>query len=895
MLFCGSYSFLKENLKEIINNLERVEKLTFIVHTNQMKTYLKEYLAKELGILANAKFYTLVDISKSIVNIEPLQDFDKELILRKFLYEKGLKLDGLPEDFNLLVQQIKQYEIPIENIKSQLVKDIIKSYEEFKSNEYFDREDVHKLAIGKINKELLKTDFSLGYLFIFGIKSVPILFQKLFIKLKQVSKNTYVFLPIFSDSGYFQNYYHFSEVRNFFQDLAEGIKIENTNDKNILVSKKIYKFDYETIKNENIKLIKADIEIEEIEYIAEKILDLSEKGVDFYKIGIVIPHIENYLPFIKEIFKKYKIPYYLLEENKYIDDLIYRKLFSVFEIKLNNFSKESVLGILSNKLLNIKNIEEIEEKILLSPIIEGIDDYREYLFKENNFRDLKNLLELLNNLPEKAKLEEYIKVFTEINNNFIKDETAKNFLENILSTLEDTKLYQKLFEEIEYEDFVSIIKTFFLQENKEHKLKANTVSIITPTSAEANNFEYIFFVNLNSGNFPSTLKEEVLASSTELNGLDYPYHLLMQQILNFCSLLDKNKKIYLSYITNSIISGQKAPSVIVEEIKRILNIKEEVATPFYEKTVKDFKIKYANLLRNIDNSLKEKWETLQKSESPEIKDFKLENVEIEFPISPTKFSVYAYCPYKFFLEHIVKIEEPEEQDRTQISPLEKGILVHKILEKFYKGLDLNNYTKYLEEKIPQIKEEYYSKIEELIKPVLPSYKPFEYEKANTLYNHLIKFIKTDLQRLTKQQKEVPKELLEKEFEDENFKGRIDRIDKDKAGNYYIYDYKTGENPVKDIKEEIKNKYIQLLIYKNFLEKEGKIVKEIGIFAVNDKFGNFVYSIDDETTLKELKAYLENLIKNLKEKWFYPKENEFCNYCQFNDFCLKDKLPVEELE
>ncbi|HIQ25603.1 MAG TPA: PD-(D/E)XK nuclease family protein [Persephonella sp.] len=890
MLFCGSYSYLKEKLKEQIQNIEKGEKLTFIVHTNQMKTYLKEYLAKDLGILVNARFYTLIDISKQLTDIEPLQDFDKELILKKFLYEKDLKLDSLPEEFNLLLQQLKEFEINLNNIKSDFVKEIIKSYEDFKGKIYFDREDVHKLSI-KNTKNL--SSQILGNLFIFGIKSVPNLHRRLFLGLKNLSKNIFVFLPFISDSGYYQNYLHFLEVKKFFKDLAGSIEEEKVEDRNLRLAKYIYKFDYNfsKFKNDNIRIVKADTEYQELEYIAEKIIKLIKKGINFYQIGIVVPQIESYLPFIKEIFKKYKIPYYLVEENKYIDNPIFRKLFAIFEIKQKNFSKEAVLNILSDKLLNIKNLQDLEEKILLSPVIEGFEDFQKFIFINNEFKDLEELLSVLNDLPKKGKIEIFVEEFKKINKKFIKDEKARNFLENIFDSLTNISLYQQLFNEVEYEDFVSIIKKFFYEENKEHKIRANTVNIVSPISAEANNFDYLFFVNINSGNFPSTLREEILATTSQLNGLDYPYHLLMQQILNFCNILDKNKKIYLSYITNSIISGQKAPSILIEEAKRILDIKEKVAKPSYDLTLKDFRIKYANQIKELDKNLKTKWNYYKKLQNPDIKDFQFDKIKINFPISPTKFTTYAYCPYKFFLENIIGIQEVEEPDRTKISPIEKGILVHKILEDFYKNLDLENLEEYLRKELLEIEKKFFLKINDLLKPIIPSKQPFELEKATTLYNRLIKFIKEDTQRLKIQQKEVPKKLLEKEFQNKYFKGKIDRVDEDKTGNYYIYDYKTGENPVKNLEEEIKSKYIQLIIYKNFLENQNKQIKEIGIFAVNDKYGNFVYSINDEETFKKLQNHLNVLLDLLKSKWFYPKENEICSYCQFNEFCIKDKLKV----
>ncbi len=61
--YSGSYSYLKERLLEIVREIQKnpAERITFIVHTNQMKRYLKEFITEKLGILINAEFFTVID------------------------------------------------------------------------------------------------------------------------------------------------------------------------------------------------------------------------------------------------------------------------------------------------------------------------------------------------------------------------------------------------------------------------------------------------------------------------------------------------------------------------------------------------------------------------------------------------------------------------------------------------------------------------------------------------------------------------------------------------------------------------------------------------------------------------------------------------------------------
>ena len=54
----------------------------------------------------------------------------------------------------------------------------------------------------------------------------------------------------------------------------------------------------------------------------------------------------------------------------------------------------------------------------------------------------------------------------------------------------------------------------------------------------------------------------------------------------------------------------------------------------------------------------------------------------DYPISPSALETWATCPYKFFLNRILGIAAPPEEEEDEISASERGSLVHKILERF---------------------------------------------------------------------------------------------------------------------------------------------------------------------------------------------------------------------
>ena len=56
---------------------------------------------------------------------------------------------------------------------------------------------------------------------------------------------------------------------------------------------------------------------------------------------------------------------------------------------------------------------------------------------------------------------------------------------------------------------------------------------------------------------------------------------------------------------------------------------------------------------------------------------------LDRPQSPGALETYAECPYRFFLSKVLRIEPVEEPEEiTRISPLAKGTLVHRVLQRF---------------------------------------------------------------------------------------------------------------------------------------------------------------------------------------------------------------------
>jgi len=870
--YSGSYTYLKQKLLEIIKEIQKnpTERITFVVHTNQMKIYLKEFLTEKLEILINGEFLTVIDLSKKITKKEPLSDFEKQIVLKRILQKKGYNLDGLAQDIGTTIQQLKEHDIPFENIQSDFLKQIISEYENFKGKKFYDREDLHRLAVEK------ETEFRTDHLVVFGIHSVPELYRKLFRKVSKLSSNVYVFTHFFPDSGFYINHEHFKKVREFYEQISDFVSFEKFKDPNVEVAKGIYRFDRSQITGSTgIEIHNLPDERSEIRFVAQKILHLKKSGVSYDKIGVVIPEIESYLPYIKDTFSKYHIPYYLTEENRYIDEYPYRKIMELILLKTKGVSKESISGILSDSVFDIENPEKIHHRITQAPPFFDLSEVERYLFYDGKFEKLRNLVFSIFDLPEEESFLFYINAFRKISKRFFKDTEGKAFFENLLDTLEGKDLYRDLFKKISYTDLADIIRSFFEEENREKKVRTEGITVLSPTQAEGNNFDFVFFINLNSDRYPDPVKDELLLSKEDLKGLNYPYHVLMQEVLNFCSLFDRKKFIYLSFISKSINSGKETiPSILVQEVMRITGIKPDET---YLPPVMPDEIKAEYPF--IDKKIVKQKKKIEKYKNPSIQNFRIK-ADIKFPISATSFQKYPQCPYRYFLEEVAGFTQQLITERKEIPPLEKGIIIHKILEDFYSGLDLKkikNPDQYVEEKRKDLENKFFSLINPLIQSLIPSYRPLELKRSETTFLRLISFLKEDLQII--KESNIKKMYIEKKVSDDHFIGRIDRADIDKEENIIIYDYKTGEKPPSDIIKEIKSKYSQLLVYKRIL---GKKVKEVGILAVNDRDRRFRYTAKITDT-----SFVDDMLNLLKNGVFPPVKNSLCDHCSFSDFCPRD--------
>ncbi|HHE54843.1 MAG TPA: hypothetical protein ENL21_03605, partial [Caldithrix abyssi] len=205
--------------------------------------------------------------------------------------------------------------------------------------------------------------------------------------------------------------------------------------------------------------------------------------------------------------------------------------------------------------------------------------------------------------------------------------------------------------------------------------------------------------------------------------------------------------------------------------------------------------------------------------------------------SVSRLETYAQCPMKFFLQNVLKVEPPVEIEE-ELTPQERGMVVHRILFRFFTELKNRGQQR----QAPLFKDLLQKiAVEELAK--LPYQGLFwEIEKRRFLgYGQingiLPAFLETEEERMKKMpfipqyfelsfgfSGDFPADpnsistpvTLQNEAGQLRLQGRIDRVDVDENGHAVIIDYKTGQVGNNLIQEVLSGKMLQIPLYLSVL-------------------------------------------------------------------------------
>ena len=272
---------------------------------------------------------------------------------------------------------------------------------------------------------------------------------------------------------------------------------------------------------------------------------------------------------------------------------------------------------------------------------------------------------------------------------------------------------------------------------------------------------------------------------------------------------------------------------------------------------------------------------------------------VQYPLSPSALEDWATCPYKFFLSRILRLSSPSDTEEGEISSLNRGSLVHRILERFV------NERGSTEEKLLELAHEEFGSAEE--RGITGHHLLWEIERRRIL-DALKTFYRQDVEWLGGATAESVAELdfgSESEIGsvvvsveglgDVSFRGKIDRVDV-RDGEVRVRDFKTG-NPDsyqgKNPKRTVANgRAMQLPIYLEAARSmhPDKPITASYCFPLADKDNHDVapYTAENE---EEFLTTL-GLIIGMSREGTFPATPEQasggwggnCRYCDFKSLC-----------
>ena len=300
------------------------------------------------------------------------------------------------------------------------------------------------------------------------------------------------------------------------------------------------------------------------------------------------------------------------------------------------------------------------------------------------------------------------------------------------------------------------------------------------------------------------------------------------------------------------------------------------------------------------------------------------------PLSPTSLEQWAGCPFRYFLGHVLRIsalDDPEEI--YAITPLEKGSLVHGILEEFIGGAQKDG-------TLPQPGEPWSRQHRAALESIARShFKEAENRGAtgkrliwrleqDDILNDLYSFLEADT--ALRGRFGVSPVHFEARFGRDGdpwpaaelpvdggaplkFRGVIDRVDTDPSGrNVLVMDYKTGSSrPYEGLKDDPidKGKHLQLAIYslaaRNALGEGANVTAAYWFTSSRGGFDlapPVPLDIADEDTLGRFKDGVSTIVSGIKNGLFPANPGEpdnrnrddftNCRFCDFKPLCPSRK-------
>jgi len=976
-----TYQMIKDLQSDIFQNNEisTVGPTNFLLFKGLINEILKE----------STQFQPIInDVQKELI----LKQVVNNLIDKGEIdYFKNIaKYPGFYEDLLSLIKEISlENEIKednfLENIDNLKFQELFKIYNKYysylKANDFNDERLQYQKALANIANSSMIDKIDL--FIIDGFQYLNLYQKKLINEISELGKD------IWLNINYEKNR---SGIYNNIDKITAGLKIDkkvkgeaNSIENEVFAHLRdnLFSIEYNKIPaDRSLEVLSAEDEESEIRFTARKIKELIyEEEISPDEIGLVVKSQVKYFDLIDEIFSEYKIPYYTSNLKTFKQSGLWILINQLFTLIRNNYDRSSIIKILKSNFTELAlgkdELEKLQLKIWDDGIIRGKD--LSYVLNEKSKdypKPLQAAVKRLINFYKKVRSSNYFKDYSQTILQLLKD---LNTVEKIINLNDDDLIVDELkafkvlesklkeYEEIithslDFEEFVYWFKKIFKEQMiaNEDKDNLSRVKVLTPSQARNKSFKYIFIPGLLEGEFPAVNYNKWLVKDKERKilenmGIDLKTKndlLITESYLFYKSILNSKKKIFLTYPTLGEGEGGAIISSFVEEVRNLFKedtvhkkivhnydfIIEDKDEAFSLQELKDYSVK-----RLPEAKLKKlipafEVESLRNSnqytnadgliDAPDILSELNRHFHQDYSYSASALESYVQCPFRFFIEKVLKLEEIKEPE-DRLDALQIGDLYHRILFKYFSNnfpgdwkQDLDKYLSGLESSAEKVFAEYEGK-RSLSKGVWRVYRE---EILNNLKLLIEQEYNNDFQTLPyklefgfgiakdyQDSEDNIEDPVEIELIDEKMKlkGKIDRIDsRINQEDLMVYDYKLSDRRGKT-KDFFDYNELQLPLYllalekmmpdKNLmggayysvrdLNKKGLWKKEFVDYAPKTNRSSTVMDQDNWLRYFEnLKAELENLLAGIKSG-DYRLDPQECDYCDGKEICRYSKSRV----
>ena len=272
-------------------------------------------------------------------------------------------------------------------------------------------------------------------------------------------------------------------------------------------------------------------------------------------------------------------------------------------------------------------------------------------------------------------------------------------------------------------------------------------------------------------------------------------------------------------------------------------------------------------------------------------------------VSPTSLELYARCPMRYFLARVLGLDEVERpEDVLSISPVDKGSLVHRVLEDYVTEV-LAGHAGGLDH-VLRIAEARFAEVEAAGlagRRVLWAYERdvMRRELARVLADGPTRPLAAELAFGLDGREPVT--LTLPDGRTMGFRGRADRVDDDGDGGLLVTDYKTGRSDdYEGLRHDpvMRGEKLQLPLYalaaRDRFPGFERVRSRYWMIAERGEFREYPVELNDEL-LERTGEVVQVIVDGIEDGAFLPRPGESdrfgwrnCGYCEFDRLCQQDR-------